>query len=59
MICRAKTWFNTVCLVRECPTVWGPRADAIVYSNKGDAELVRRRLREDTRTVDFSAHLRS
>ncbi len=52
VICRAKIWFNTVCLVREFPAVWGPRADAITYTTKGDAELIRRRLREDTRTGD-------
>jgi hypothetical protein len=55
VICRAKTWFNTVCLVRESPTVWGPRTDAIVYPTKGHAEHIRRRLREETRTVDLNA----
>jgi hypothetical protein len=54
MICRAKTWFNTVCLVRESPPVWGSRADAIAYPTKGDAELIRRRLREETRAVDVN-----
>jgi hypothetical protein len=51
-VCRRKSRFRDW-LVSEFPIVWGAEPDAVLYSTKGDAERIRRRIDGRTMVVDL------